>query len=446
MKPSKGRSFGFTNFALSDYGITPIPASEIGAPCTQCDARVAQFEVASAGDGAGRRLCHTCMLHLLEQKQPSLAEIAERTARELSEAEARLTPEQLGSWVEMLDSWWAGVGEPMPPALAEIVARHRASVPPPSTPASAGASAEDARVARLALVIMRGALCQQSRVDSERCIVDPSLSAISYEEAADSIARMAKPLDCRARAVDGVMAVRCRTIVSPSYIKMRETSERHMDELAAQHWDLRKRLGDGYREAKAYWLGCEESFLFTVGEMEKCQREYDLQPKGFGGGNPPGDYLVTSPEAARAAVASGADCMFQCYHNSSDRDAENEGRAIAVRGVRSPSVTAVYWLTPDLSGPCEQCSARPARWLATNPETTPWTERRLCDQCTATELAPIAVEQARELQRWVENMSEKSRDSLAEEISGAVERLGRWWKHLAAPPEVAAVLDRYRNR
>jgi len=371
--------------------------------------------------------------------------MAERAVRDLAGAELTASPEELGLRAEFLEEWWAEQEEPMPPALAEVVARHRRSAPPPAAPVP-GAQPTDAdvRVARLGLLAMRGALSQQRRVSGGQCIIDPSVESVSYDAAADLLARMPKPLECHARAVGDVMAVRCRVITEPSHLAARRHSEAYWQGQGGRYPHLRTTYGDQYADVKLYWWGCDESMLATVGDSELLERDYALRPSSRGG-SPPATYLASSPGAARAAAKAGAAYMISCWTDpNGDRD-EEEGRVIAVRAMDEPGFEGVYAVSADLIGACDSCGQAPARWVATDVRTEPWQERRICAHCAATELAPRAISDAHVIEEWVRTLSDKGRQSAAADTADRVARLERWWKQLPAPADVVAALERCRR-
>jgi hypothetical protein len=253
------RSVGFTLTAGS--GVTPIPLTELGGLCTECQGRIAFVELRKTDQDVARRLCSECLFKELAPPQQSLSEVAERAAQELSEAERTETAEQLWRRAEFLDEWWTDQEEPMPSALAEIVARHLKSAPSNTTPLRGGvAGAVDVRTARLALLVMRGSLCERTTVNAEGCIVDSNMGPVPYSEAAELLARMPKPLECRARARGDVMAVRCRPITEPSQLAARRDRNEYWDQRGGHYTHLRREYGERYPHLK----------LFVWGSTNRC--------------------------------------------------------------------------------------------------------------------------------------------------------------------------------
>jgi hypothetical protein len=438
-KPKQSRN---SVFAVSGMGVRALTPLEMGGLCAQCEQHFATVE-APDRDGAKVRLCHECVRERLEKEQPTLEQLAARAADQFREAERTKTPEELGRLAEWHDEWWAAKGEPMPAILSDIVARHRASIPPLATPVlDAVVTPQAIRLANLTLLIMRGALCNEAMVTGDDCIVYPNPSPRPRGNAAELLARMPKPLDCFARAVGDTMAVRCRTITEPSRLAAMRWHEEYWKKRGGQYANVRRRYGEQYGLAKMYWIGCHESLVTTMSEAELWEREYHVSPQSRGG-SWVGSYFASHPSGARAAAADGAIYVMNCSHVALDDDDEETGRRIVVRASHLPDAEIVYQLTEGMTVSCEACNERHASWLATDLRTTPWKERFLCETCTAREVAPVAIASAALFEGWVRLLPEKGRQ--AAEIRQGLERLERWWRKLPAPAEVLAALDRCRR-
>jgi hypothetical protein len=140
---------------------------------------------------------------------------------------------------------------------------------------------------------------------------------------------------------------------------------------------------------------------------------------------------------------------MKCYFGADDRAAEEEGWVLELRDPTTWDEPLVYALAPELDAICDRCGERPATWSATwsatDTRTTPWGERRLCEVCTAEELAPHALGEAEGLEHGFAELSEKGRRTRAGDLTNAIESLARWWKVLPAPPEAVAALERCRR-
>jgi hypothetical protein len=65
---------------------------------------------------------------------------------------------------EFLERWWRDQETTPPTFVTDFIQRHRGSAPPPAAPVFGTAVAdEDMRAARLALLVMRGALFGSTR-------------------------------------------------------------------------------------------------------------------------------------------------------------------------------------------------------------------------------------------------------------------------------------------
>lgn len=434
------RAFSFP----PDVDVTPLLDAE-SELCTSCEGRPARYAVKRAGEHSARLLCHKCLSREFAPAQPQWSEILESVAQSLSKAERTAPPETLGLMTEHLAEWWERRGQPVPDFVTEFIARHRASAPPLAAPVGDGeAMPEELQAARLALLLMRGAVALKRTVDENRYIVEPDSTPISRDEAADRLARMPKPLQCQATVRDGIMALRCRSITEPSQLAAWEEHSRYWEKEGGHFPQLRQEHGDRYPELVVFCLGWRESLIARVCEVERYQREYDAHPAGYSAG-PPSSSLASNPDAARAAYASGAAYLMKCHSSRDDLAAEEAGLTIEVRDAATWDYPQVFVLTPNLDAPCESCGKRAATWRATNTREKPWRERTLCEVCTAAELAPRTLAMAEELEAWVTNLSEKGRRSVAEDLTSRLEQMERWWKHLPAPAEVAAALQRCRR-
>jgi len=302
----------------------------------------------------------------------------------------------------------------------------------------------DLQAARLALLVMRGAICERREVPSDQYLIDPDTSPVSREEAATLLARMPKPLECHARIDGELMRIRCRTISEPAQLRAREQDAAFWAEDGGYFPDLRRAHGDRYPELPIFCVGCDESLVVSASDVERWRRDYDVHPSGTNA-SPPSFYLPTNPESARAAVAAGAAYLMKCFFGPNDWAAEEEGRVIDLRDASTHDYPVVYARTPDLGSACERCGERPATWSATDTRATPWRERRLCEVCTAVELTPHTLDDAERFEQHVTALSAKGRQSVASDIASAMERMERRWKLLPMPPEVATALERCRR-
>jgi protein-arginine kinase activator protein McsA len=435
------RAFSFP----TDVGITPLPIDAENGLCTSCEGRPAHFAVKRAGEDSARRLCNKCLSQEFAPAQPRWSEILERVAQMLSDAERTATPKVLGEMSEHLAEWWESRGQPVPDFVTEFIERHRASAPPLAAPVPDGeATPEELQAARLALLLMRGAIARTRPVNENRYIIEPDSTPISRDDAADILARMPKPLSCQATVRDGVMAIRCRSITEPAQRAAWEQHAGHWEKEGGYFPNLRREHGDRYAESVIFCLGWRESLVARVAEVERYQREYDAHPAGYSA-SPPSAYLATEPEAARAAHAIGAVYFMKCHSGEDDRAAIVAGLTIEVRDTATWDFPQVFAFTPGLGVPCENCGERRAAWRATDTRTDPWLDRTICEVCTAAELAPHTLAMAEELEAWVSNLSEKGRRSVAEDITGRLEDMERWWQHLPIPAEVAVALQRCRQ-
>ncbi|HEY9429440.1 MAG TPA: hypothetical protein VIR34_19935 [Gemmatimonadaceae bacterium] len=435
------RAFSFP----PDVGVTPLPVDAESGLCTSCEGRPAHFAVKRAGENSARLLCHACLSQEFAPQQPQWSEVLERVLQTLSEAERTATPEALGLMTEHLAEWWESRGQPVPDFVTEFVARHRASAPPLAEPAiDVAALPEELQAARLALLLMRGAVALKRPVDENRYIVEPDSTPISRDEAADLLARMPKPLRCQATVRDGAMALRCRSITEQSERAAWEQHARFWEREGGNFPDLRQKHGDRYPELVIFCLGYRESLIVRVSEVERYEREYDAHPAGYSAG-PPSSSLARNPDAARAAHASGAAYLMKCHSNRDDLAAAEAGLTIEVRDTATWDFPQVFAFTPDLGALCESCRERRATWRATDTRTDPWRDRTLCEVCAAAELAPHTLALAEELEAWVATLSEKGRRSVAEDLKSRLEQMERWWQHLPVPAEVAAALQRCRQ-
>ncbi len=435
------RAFSFP----SDVVIVRLPVDAESELCSNCEGRPVRFAVKRAGEQSVRRLCQECLRGEFVPVQRRWSEILERVAQSLSEAERTAPPEMLGLLAEHVAEWWESRGQPVPDFVTEFIARHRVSAPPLAAPVRDGeAMPEELQAARLALLLMRGAVALRRPVEESRYIIEPDSTPISREEAASLLARMPKPLQCRARVRDGVMAVSCHGITEPSQRAEWEERSRYTEEEGGHFPRLREEHGDRYPELEIFCLGWRESLIVRVSEVERYKREYDAHPAGYSAG-PPRSYLATNPAAARAAYSSGAAYLMKCHSTRDDLAAADAGLIINVRDAATRDFPQLFEHTPDLGVLCERCGERTATWRATDARTDPWRERTLCEVCTAAELAPYALAMAEELEAWVTKLSEKGRRSVAAELASRLEQMERWWRHLPVPPEVAAALQRCRQ-
>ncbi len=435
------RAFSFP----PDVGVTPLPVDAENGLCTVCEGRPAHFAVKRAGESSARRLCNRCLSREFAPAQPRWSEILERVAQTLSDAERTATPDVLGQMTEHLAEWWESRGQPVPDFVAEFIERHRASAPPLAVPVLDGeAKPEELQAARLALLLMRGAIVRKRPVDENSYIIEPDSTPISRDDAADLLARMPKPLRCHATVRDRFMAVRCRSITEPAQRAAWEQHAGFWEKEGGRFSDLRREHGDRYAELVVFCLGWRESLVARVAEVERYQREYDAHPAGYSAG-PPSAFLATDPDAARAAHASGAAYLMKCHSGRDDRAADETGVMIEVRDTATWDFPQVFAFTPDPGALCESCSERGATWRATDTRTDPWRDRALCEVCTAAELAPHTLAMAEELEAWVAKLSEKGRRSVAEDLKSRLEQMERWWQHLPVPAEVAAALQRCRQ-
>ncbi|HXY32249.1 MAG TPA: hypothetical protein VEI06_16195 [Gemmatimonadaceae bacterium] len=426
-------------------GVTPLPFDATAGLCTECEGRPAFVEIRRPDDvtAPARRLCSVCFLREAPP-EPSQAEIMEQEVLRLAEAERTASAEDLGRRAEFLEEWSVDKGEPLNAVVAAFIERHRHSAPPLAAPApDVRPEQADLQAARLALLVMRAALRDGEGVESERVVLRPDTGPLSRDEAVDRLARMPKPLECYARLVGTLMTVRCRTI--DERLRSDDRRSRRVEGGAVYFPHLRLEHGDRYPGLTVYCLGRRESLTLTVAEVERWHRDYEVRPIGTNA-SPPGFYLATNPDAARAAHAAGAAYLMKCYFGPDDWAAEKEGRVIDLRSAGNwRDFPEVYSHEPELGVTCSECRKRPATWVATNRQVTPWRDRRLCGICAARELEPAALDSARHFAEWVGALTPKGRRSVADDVAQSLERMERWWKHLPIPPAVEAALDRCRE-
>jgi protein-arginine kinase activator protein McsA len=436
---------GMQGFSLpADAGITPLEFAQDHGLCTECEGRPASFEVQRPGEVTARRLCHECLFREFAPARSTKAEMIEQEVQRLAEAERTASPEELGRMTEFLELYWGGQTRPMPAFIKEFIARHASFASPLATPVIEGAvKTADMQAARIALLVMRGGIAEKYQIDDSHYVIAPMPNRLSREQAAEMLARMLKPLECRTRAVDGVMTLKCRTIKEPSYLSAREQSAEYWKKEGGHFPHLRRDHGDHYPELKIFCLGWRESLVVTAAEVERYDGDYAVNPMGTNA-SPPSFYLATNPEAARAANALGAAYIMKCHFGPNDWAAEEEGRVIDIRDTETWDTPEVFALTPDLDTTCESCGKRPATWLATDTRAKPWLDRELCDACAAAAVAPRTLEDAERFERWVTSLSEKGRRSVTNDIASSLERMERAWKLLPVPPEVAVAIARCR--
>lgn len=421
-----------------DSGVTPLPFGADHGLCMECEGHSASFALERAGESP-LRICHHCLFRRFAPPPTTWSEMLDNEARQLAEAERTATPEQLGHMIEFLEEWWSEQARPMPSHVSEFIARHRASALAPAVSSIEGTlEPEDLEAARIALLVMRGALAEKKVIDEQRYVIEPEAASVTREVAADRLARMPKPLHCHARAEDGVMTIRCRTMTSASELRVHEPMAED-----ARSPQLLEEERESDANARIFCAGWRESLVATTAGVERYRRDYDVRPMGTNA-SPPSFYLATNPDAARAAAAAGATLLMKCHFASRDWAPENEGRVIDVRESETWNYPEVFALSPDLETTCEECGLRPAIWRATNTQFTPWRERALCEQCTAAAIAARSIADGERYERWVSSLSEKGRRAASDDLAAALERLERWWKRLPMPPEVAAVMERCR--
>lgn len=292
---------------------------------------------------------------------------------------------------------------------------------------------------------MRAIVAENHTIDGHRYVIEPDRTPISREEAADRVARMAKPLRCRGTAPNGMMTVGCRTIADPAELAGRAQFVESTIEGGAYFRNLHEEGGDRYPALRIFCAGWRESLVVSAAEVDLYHRDHEVRPMGSNS-SPPSFYLPTNPDVARAAVAAKAVYVMKCHFHESDWTPEKEGRVIDVRDGATWNFPQVFALIPELAATCEECGLRPATWRATVTRATPWRERLLCAHCTATALAPRAVADGEQYIAAVAGLSEKGRRSAARDLAAQVERMERWWTYLPMPPEVAEVLARCRAR
>jgi hypothetical protein len=437
---------GTHGFTLpADAGITPLPFAEDHGLCTECEGRSASFEVQRPGEATSRRLCYECLFREFAPPRTTWSEMIEEEARRLAEAEGIESPEELGRMTVFLEQMWSNLTRPMPAFITEFISRHAELAPPLAKPVVEGAeTTADMQAARIALLVMRGALGGKFQIDENHYVVAPIPTAVSREQAAEMLARMPKPLECHARAVDGIMTLKCRAITEPSHLGVREQTAEYWKKEGGRFPHLRREHGDRYPELKIFCLGWRESLVVTAAEVERYDRDYEVHPMGTSA-SPPSSYLAAHPEAARAANAEGAAYLMRCHMGPDEWAAEKDGRVVDVRDAETWDTPEVFALTPDLDTTCEACGVRPATWLATDTRTKSWRDRKLCDTCTATALAPRTFSEAERFEKWVTSLSVKGRRSVSDDIAASLERMERAWKHLPVPAEVAAAIAHCRQ-
>lgn len=431
---------GSGGFSLPpDSGVTPLPFGADHGRCMECEAHPASFAIERAGESP-LRICYQCLFRRFAPPPATWSEVLENEEQRLAEAERTASPEQLGHMIEFLEEWWSGQTRPMPSFVRDFIARHRASAPPAAVPSIGGVlEPEDLEAARIALLVMRGGLAQKHAIDEQLYVVEPEATPVTREIAAERLARMPKPLHCRARVQDGVVTIRCRTMTDLAELDAHRqmTAEASFPHLLDEWGD------DRYPRLRIFCTGWRESLVVTAADVERYKRDYAVHPMGTNA-SPPSFYLATNPDAARAAVAAGAVYMMECHLGPDDWAAQEEGRVIEVRDSETWNYPQVFAWSPDLATTCEECRQRPASWRATDTRFTPWRERALCAWCTATALAPRSIADGDRYESWVTSFSDKGRRAAAGDIAAAFARLERWWKHLPMPAEVAVVIERCR--
>lgn len=387
---SPGRSIGFT--FPEGVVVRRIRPTADGPLCVECEGRLAMMEIQKPDETSARLLCGQCIVAAFAPRELTEDESTDWEVRAFEDAERTATP----------------------------------AAPVPGRQATDG----EVRAARLALMVMRGKLCARPAVVSaEGCVIRPGREVVSYETAAALVARMPKPLECRARVDGEVMTVLCREITEPGQLAA----------FRARHW---KQPSFG-PDVPMVCVGFEETLLLTIGDWDQFAREYDLRPSGWNAGSPSG-YLSRFPREVRAAVAAGAQLMMSCSIREGAPDAEQEGRAIVVRGGPSIDVETVYALTADLDGVCEVCRSRAARWVATDVRSEPWQDRRLCDACVVGEIRAPSLADVTRLLEGTRRLSEKGRRATVDERAATIAWFARWWKVLPMPAEIVAVFDQLR--
>jgi hypothetical protein len=434
--PRKPRIVAFT--FPPDAPITPLPISEWRGVCTECESNRPVAEVRGAEGTAPRRLCIECLTKEFTPPSPSEGPAPSFSPPEAEEGWPRMSAVASAKWA---DVQWAMHEGPMSPELAAAIEHAEGSGVPLAVPqANAVVEPADIRAATLALVNLRGAVCDREFVAPDRFIIEPDPEVKSRAQAAELLARLPKPIDCAARAIDGAIHVRCRPLAGETlWTRAMSREPGGYDPYA----DQQERFGAKLDEQKEFCLGCQESLVVTIAEVERFRRDYGLVPQSSSVDRP-SSYLGTDPVAARAAMVAGAIRMMKCFFGSDDRSDLDAGRTIVVHGPPDWKVISVYSESPSSNATCEKCRARPATWLATDTRGESWLDRQLCPHCTAEELSPRAIADAKGLEGWVASLSEKGKRTAADRIASSVDMLEQWWQHLPIPPDVQAALERCR--
>jgi len=414
-----------------------LPMSERRGVCSECESNPPMVEVHGSAGMTPRRLCGECLFKEFAPA-PTSEDAALATSLLESGRAVRMSPEASTEWS---DERWAMHEGPLPSEIAvEIALSDAMGVPFAAPQANAVPGPADIHAAMLALVQLRAGICERGLAGPDRFIIEPDQELLSRLRAAELLARIPKPIKCAARAIDGTIHVRCRPLAGDT------TWTHFMPSASGGHdyyADLRERFGAKLDDQKVFCLGCQESLIVTIAEVERSRRDYELRPATWNEGRP-SFYLDRDPVAARAANAAGAVRMMKCYFGPDDWSDVKTGRTIALRGPKDWELNCVYSESPSSSGVCEKCRARRASWMATDTRDETWLDRQLCSNCTAEELTPLAIADAQAFASWVAGLSEKGKRTAADRIATAVEMLEQRWQRLPVPPDVMAALERCR--
>jgi hypothetical protein len=412
------------------------------------------------GSRPTRGICQHCVDEELDVQQFNTA----REMGRLLEAERSADGESLARMAEFYEEWWNG--KETPEFISAFIARHLTKaawgqiiaagiVSVPFASSTPDPIAIDA--ARVALLMMRGALAKNGDTKAKAYLISPPGSALTPADAARWLAAVPKPVVCRAFIHDGYMAVRCAPMDDPARRAAHEAFADHRKRAPRRE----ARHAKNPRADLIYCVGADEFLLVSQEAIDKAFEDYEVSPIGVNS-DVPAFYLSTHPEAARDAYAKGAVGMMKCAFAPDAWAREESGRTVMIRN-EAWRVEIVLEHAPGLARPCDQCGQAGAGWHETDVRSPVWIERALCERCAISVVEPMARHYAEALEtlleappnrplselealhRVLQSLHGRERDQRAEDLKSAADLLERAWRVLPMPGFVKDALTRYRN-
>jgi hypothetical protein len=372
----------------------------------------------------------------------------ERLRVAIHDNELHYAADELRTAAECYEEQWSDFVPP--PFVAAFIDRHQPrpdwsaaithGVEPDEAIADASIDAVQVAAARLALLIMRGALANNWDVRADAYLVADPNRLVTPGHAARILAQMPKPIECRASVAHGYVVVRYRTIVEPTALahRGRFSAWRQLDGVIGR---ARTAHGEGYGSLLMYCEGAGESITIPLAAAELFDSDYDVHPIGLGVDTPQG-VLARDPGAARTGRDAGAAHVLTCSH-AAPAARLGVGEVIGLRrGSKWPTAALEY--TPGVTAICERCGAEVAQWLLTDADGDSWPERKLGPQCAAAEVAASVQTDIEIIERQLDSGQYEDMHPSSDETKYHLERLERPWQRLPMPAMVSRLIARIR--